>query len=669
MNALGRLALMLALALPLRLAAQISPGPLARAHASLEGASNCVSCHGVRREPMARLCVNCHKEIKWLIDRERGFHARVAKQTKMECASCHPDHAGTGFQMIEWEGSGPAKFDHLKAGWALEGKHKDEKCEGCHTARYRTSLAAELSPRKASAGWVGLETGCVSCHRDDDAHNGKLNVACGSCHDSDAWNTALRFDHQKSDYPLTGKHTDVECEACHLVKRLGLRTNEDGAPRPVFKPVPHRDCVSCHVDPHKGQLSGECSDCHVTRGFSIIDKREFNHSATRYPLRGKHASVSCDACHGKNLTSKKPAFATCTSCHTDPHKGEGTIAGKPQDCAACHRVESFAPSTFTVVRHRETVYALEGKHASVTCAACHRPTASGPRGTRVARLRMPFARCADCHADVHAGQLSARPNKGACESCHSVTGFAPSTFTLAQHASLKLPLEGRHAAITCGACHGAARPGLPPAGPVASLGAAKVALTLPAQCTTCHVDAHTGRFEAAGAVPLAGSCSACHTTTAFHPSAIDIARHDAFTFKLDGAHRAVACVQCHSTMRGNHASSTLLLNARNVPRRPFGEQRNTCGACHETPHGTQFATRKDQGECAACHSTDTFAPATRFDHNRQASFKLEGAHAKVACGACHTSGRDSRGAPVTTYRGTSAKCESCHGGRNSGRPT
>lgn len=662
--------LMLALSFPLRLTAQISPGPLARAHQSLEGTTTCASCHGVRREPMTQLCLSCHKEIRWLTERTRGVHGREVRQTKKECASCHPDHAGASFQMVAWDEGAPAKFDHDRAGWTLDGKHTAEKCEACHTTKYRVSTAAELSPRKNGAGWVGLETTCKSCHRDDDAHNGKLDLRCETCHTTETWDKAPKFDHAKSDYPMTGKHVDVECNACHLVKKLGLRSDAKGKPIPVFKPVPFKDCASCHSDPHKGQLRGQCSDCHVTRGFEIIDQRDFNHSATRYPLRGKHASVACDACHANNLTIKDPPYATCAACHSDPHAGEGRIGGNPQDCAACHRVEGFLPSTFSVAKHREASYALEGKHASVKCAACHTPvpvTLKNGKAARVGRIRMASSRCSDCHSDAHAGQLSTRPNAGACESCHTVSGFTPSTFTVAQHALLKLPLAGRHETVRCSACHGATRPGLPAHTRAKSLGSANVAITIDAACTSCHVDAHAGTFEENSST---SGCSVCHSTTAFHPSIIDITRHNTFTFKLAGAHRAVPCAQCHSAMNSTvHASSTLLLNARSVPKLPFGEQRTTCAACHETPHGKQFSARTDRGDCAACHGVDAFAPAARFDHNRHSTFKLDGAHAKVACAACHAQSREADGTLVTMYRGVSAKCESCHGGRVPRKPT
>jgi len=51
------------LSLPLRVAAQISPGPLARPHRTLEGAQNCVSCHGLKRQPMTQGCLSRHLEI------------------------------------------------------------------------------------------------------------------------------------------------------------------------------------------------------------------------------------------------------------------------------------------------------------------------------------------------------------------------------------------------------------------------------------------------------------------------------------------------------------------------------------------------------------------------------------------------------------------------------
>ncbi len=646
---------------PTRLAGQISPGPLARAHASLEGAANCVKCHGLKGagSPMTQVCLQCHKEIGWLMQQQRGLHAREVRVGRKECASCHPDHAGADFKMVEWTEGAPSRFDHRKAGWTLEGKHTEAKCEGCHATKYRVGEAATLSPRKAGAGWVGLERNCVSCHTGDDVHDGALDATCESCHDAARWDKAPKFDHDRADYRLDGKHVDVACDKCHLTPRLKTRTNVEGERVPLFKPVPYKECSSCHEDPHKGRLSTKCSECHVTRGFTIIDKREFNHALTRYPLKGEHAAVACAACHGKDMSRRNPRFATCASCHADAHRGEATLGGQAVDCAACHKVEGFIPSTFTVSQHRATAYPLEGKHQQVKCAACH-----VARPPLVARLRMSSARCADCHEDVHGGQLAARVPAATCESCHSVSGFAPSTFGPAAHARLRLPLEGRHAAIACAACHGATRPGLPGWAATVALGKAKVALAgVDPSCTSCHVDPHAGRYSTPGGAAGDGTCRNCHGADSFRPSRVDVAMHATYALALEGAHRAIPCVACHAELATRGSGSTLVAAARGVPSLTFvATQRRTCATCHETPHGNQFASRKDGGDCAACHGIDAFAPAVRFDHERS-SFSLKGAHATVACEGCHKREPVSGAPPGTTrvvYRPLSSACESCH---------
>jgi hypothetical protein len=139
-------------------------------------------------------------------------------------------------------------------------------------------------------------------------------------HDTKAWDKAPKFDHDKADYQLDGEHVDVACNKCHLTPRLKTKANEKGERIPLFKPVPYKECSSCHEDPHKGRLSTKCSECHSTKGFDVIDKREFNHALTRYPLKGDHASRAPSATAGH--VAEVP-YATCASCHADSHNGEG----------------------------------------------------------------------------------------------------------------------------------------------------------------------------------------------------------------------------------------------------------------------------------------------------------------------------------------------------------
>ena len=645
-----------------RLEAQISPGPLARAHSRLDGALNCARCHGPRKSSMTASCQSCHREIAWLVDRNRGYHASRDVRAKADCASCHPDHAGPAFALIAWPGGTPERFDHRAAGWTLEGAHRELACKDCHAAEYRVSEAAALSRRESGPGWTGLETTCVSCHREDDEHRGALDARCETCHDSRDWKPAPRFSHDSTDYPLTGKHQEVGCNDCHAAETLKLRRDAAGNAIPVYEPVPFAACGDCHQDPHRGRLSTRCADCHTTRDFAQVEQRTFNHSLTRYPLKGRHARVSCAACHGEDIAKPNPAFGSCANCHRDPHDGRALLQGKPADCGSCHRVEGFTPSTFTVAQHSASAYPLEGLHARVACAKCHVPvpSPSGIAPQRVARIRMPSSQCTDCHADSHGGQLASRDHRGACESCHVVAGWTPSTWTVAQHATLRLRLDGRHAELACGACHGSARAGLPAPAPAHSLGTAGVAVALAgAACTDCHVDSHAGRYGSTGALPQDGDCTACHSAGSFRPSLVDAASHERFTFRLEGAHKAVACVSCHEELKAARAKSTLVASPGSVLRFPaMAAGARECATCHENPHGSQFANRKDH-RCQSCHGLDAFAPAGRFDHERDAAFSLRGAHAKVACQACHAS-RSAGGVSSTVYRPLSGKCESCH---------
>ena len=676
MSAVHRLATLIVVVLMLgpawngsstRLLGQISPGPLARAHVDLEGALKCTKCHAGRKEAMSANCLGCHRDIEWLAQRNRGYHG-TQEVRGATCSSCHPDHAGLGFQLIKWPDGNRERFNHQRAGWALSQSHAEQDCADCHTAKFRVSPAAKLSGVKAPGALTGLEKTCASCH--EDVHRGSLGTECSKCHDAGKWSVTPGFNHDTTAYPLTNKHAGVKCDKCHLTPALATRQDDAGRPIPVYRPVPHQSCADCHKDPHAGRLGPNCTNCHSTTGFRLIDKQNFEHDRTRYPLKGKHGAIRCAGCHQDFSTPerKKPGFQTCATCHTDAHGGTATLAGKPADCAECHTVSGFIPATFTAQRHQATKYPLEGKHQTVTCSSCHRketnPALAARLGSSKVVIRPAFGRCLDCHADLHGGQLTARADKGDCAACHKVAGWTPSGFDVAQHAKLRLPLDGRHGEIGCRDCHGADRNGLPPLPRTVTVGKAgflfKVVET---DCAACHVDPHRGRFSASGPKAKAAGCTACHSTRAFRPSTTDIATHKGFDFPLEGAHRATPCMACHPEMKSAPPKRSSLIAAGAVFSELRYSARTLCAECHETPHGDQFAGRKDAGKCDVCHGTDAFAPAARFDHNRDASFSLKGAHESVPCNRCHPTDTRSTDPRRLVYRPLSGKCESCHAGK------
>ena len=567
--------------LPGKARSQFSPGPLSQSHHSLEGASNCFKCHATGAGVSDAKCVACHTEIGWMRGRGRGLHARV-KATP--CAKCHPDHAGADFQLVHWDEGAPEKFDHHRAGFALEGKHASLECRQCHQPKMQKSGAAPMIRQKDHArSWLGLETACASCHADP--HTGELGADCQRCHGQKTWKPAAGFDHSKSRYPLVAKHSPVACASCHpSMKKSGAGAAPAAAPAALlhFKGILFADCAPCHKDPHAGRFQGACSSCHSTSGFQVVDKRRFDHDRTRFALKGRHADVDCAKCHDpRTAGGKKPPFAHCTSCHQDAHKGQATLAGRAADCLSCHDERGWKPSTFTAAAHAATRYPLEGAHGKADCSKCHTRSSA--------------------------------------------------------------------------------------ANAVATLGASRVLMHPPGgQCADCHADPHQGRFASKGARPQKDGCRTCHSLQAFIPSSLDMQSHTraGYGFALEGAHRAIPCMACHSELKAPRAASSLRGAA--VRALFVAEAPATCADCHKSPHGDQFARRKKTADglpgdaCEACHGVDSFEPAGRFQHDRDTEFHLGGAHSKVACEGCHRPARDSDKQARVIYHLAPKRCEECH---------
>jgi hypothetical protein len=102
-------------------------------------------------------------------------------------------------------------------------------------------------------------------------------------------------------------------------------------------------CESCHADVHRGQVPIRCDDCHSTSSFLLKDYRHRSRALAGFFV-GAHAAAACDRCHERTVapvadgppTMDFGVTATCTSCHTDPHRG-----AMGSDCIRCH--EPLAP--------------------------------------------------------------------------------------------------------------------------------------------------------------------------------------------------------------------------------------------------------------------------------------------------------------------------------------
>jgi len=544
-----------------------------------------------------------------------------------DCVRCHLEHNGTDFHLIHWE-IPPKQFDHKLAGYPLDGKHAQLACQACHAAKnIAPGERSLIQDKDLSKSYMGMSQQCVSCH--EDYHKGQLGRDCASCHNTSEWKAAKQFDHSKTRYPLTGLHIQVACEKCH-------KPDVPGGPA-RFKDMKFAACAACHVDPHHGEFKETCEHCHTTAGWKKLPPSfVFDHSKTKYPLLGKHATLSCIACHVGGDFKKPLPFEQCADCHKpDPHSGQFAERPKKGECAECHNVEGWKPSLFGVQEHTTSKYPLEGMHAKVECAKCHIPAG------KETIYKVKFAACLDCHKDAHDNQFAAKPYENRCEPCHTVTDFHRSTFSIAEHRETKYPLTGGHVAVACTECHKAGLAGrqdkiLPFRFPDRS-------------CTACHSDPHHGEFrsrmERRKPDGTMFGCEACHSTRSW--TDVNGFDHAKTAFPLRGAHRTVTCGACHKTL-----PAETKIQFKGTPQ--------ACEACHKDPHAGQFVSRAGKTECASCHAEQRWKPST-FDHDKRTPFPLQGGHAGVACDKCHAQVKLINGDPVIFYKPTPVKCDACHG--------
>ena len=564
----------------------------------------------------------------------RGMHAVWVKATgtSKDCASCHSEHNGADFQLVHWEPSREA-MDHGKTGFALTGKHAGAACANCHKADFVPSAArAGILVKDLSRTYLGLSRDCATCHQDE--HRGQLGKDCARCHTAEAWKPASLFSHGKAKFPLTGAHEKTPCAKCHT-------SIADGKPYIKYTGLAFTQCTACHTDPHQGSFAARCESCHNTTNWKRIAQLQgFDHAKTKFPLLGKHASVACSDCHTRGDFKTAVPFQKCMDCHQDAHKGQFRVRPDGGECAACHTVEGFKPSLFTVKDHAGTKYPLEGRHLQVACDKCHTP--KGPQGEDTL-FKITQTQCKDCHEDVHKGQFAGPPHQNRCESCHNLQGFQPARFALARHKETRFPLTGAHLAVLCADCHQPV--------PAASPTPVKYKFA-DRSCTACHLDPHQGQFRERmetkrpdGTVP---GCEACHTTAVWKE--VNRFDHSKTAFALLGAHRGVACADCHRP-------PALETNLKNVDFRAAPKQ---CAGCHLDPHGGQFAARKDAADCSGCHNSARWKPS-EFDHDQRTPFSLEGAHRRVVCEDCHKLTREVDGKKVLFYKPTPRACKECHG--------
>jgi len=589
---------------------QISPGDLSQAHADLEGMSNCTLCHDLGEKVSNTKCLDCHDEVKTLLNQNKGYHSN-SKVVKKDCFECHSDHHGRKFDMVRFDED---SFNHDLTGYNLEGKHEVVDCRKCH----EPDNIQNKEIKKRINTFLGLDEKCLSCH--DDYHQNTLSSNdCVSCHGMDDFKPASKFEHDETDFKLVGKHEDVDCKECHAIgKKNGKEFQE-------FNNIASDDCKSCHTDPHDNKIKGKCMQCHNETSFlTFVGKGIFDHNATGFTLKGSHKNIDCFSCHTKTsnpIAVFQDRIATnendCVKCHADVH--ENKYGNK---CSTCHVESSFISlKSMDFFNHTITDYPLEGKHLEVDCKQCHEKRFSTP---------IDFSACNKCHDDYHEGEFKKNDISPDCVQCHSLEkGFDYSLYTIEQHQETVFPLKGAHVATPCFSCH------------VGEEDEKWTFRNIGSDCVDCHQDLHKGYINKTFYPD--DNCTVCHSNDAW--SSVNF-NHSLTNWPLDGKHTTVDCRECHMKEPDN----------KSVISQKFTNLESKCASCHENIHGDLFSFNGET-DCKRCHITDNWYPE-KFDHNNT-SFPLKGRHAEIECSECHVASTVN-GITTTIYKLGKYECIDCH---------
>jgi len=169
-------------------------------------------------------------------------------------------------------------------------------------------------------------------------HGAALKIDCRECHTSEGWeidaalwkNTSPdkpRFDHNKTNFELTGHHKNVDCKLCHET----LIFSETSS-----------DCISCHLDLHQQTVGTDCKRCHDADNWLIDDIVEL-HQSNGFPLLGTHRLAECNDCHTSETALRFDRIGNqCVDCHLDTYRATTApnhqTAGYSTDCFNCHDV-------------------------------------------------------------------------------------------------------------------------------------------------------------------------------------------------------------------------------------------------------------------------------------------------------------------------------------------
>ncbi|HSR33635.1 MAG TPA: NapC/NirT family cytochrome c, partial [Anaerolineae bacterium] len=198
-------------------------------------ASECSTCHLAPQDHVAGSCNTCHMPDGWVESAltlvARGPDIPHVFSESDGCLLCHdpegqnwpapPSHRtydSGQCSLCHTAGSGaPIAVNHDEIPGLLQGEHAAVDCVQCHEGGV----------------FQGTSQSCYACHQGDDRHGGQFGQECAECHTPNGWQGAS-IDHNRTRFPLTGRHSGASCTQCHA------NGSYAGTPR---------ECSACHGEP------------------------------------------------------------------------------------------------------------------------------------------------------------------------------------------------------------------------------------------------------------------------------------------------------------------------------------------------------------------------------------------------------------------------------------
>lgn len=351
--------------------------PLLGSHST----ATCSDCHETSYSNTSSECIACHQTN---FDNAQNPNHKTLVLSE-QCELCHT--------ATDWS---PSTFSHTVTGFELLGSHATVDCADCHEGN--TSNAVQ---------------DCFSCH-ENQYNNAQDHLSqgfpkeCETCHNTVNW-IETTFDHNTTNFPLTGAHISSSCSDCHSSGYTNISI----------------ECSSCHqtnfdnsTNPNHQSLglSTDCLICHTTNpGW---EPAKFPDHNNYFQLIGAHATIAsnCNDCHNTDYINTP---TECIGCHEADYNNTNnpshSVAQFSTDCTLCHTENAWKPSTFDHDNQYFPIYSGEHKGEWNECSDCH-----------TTQSNYSLFSCIDCHehnnrTEVdgdHSGVNGYTYASTACYDCH-----------------------------------------------------------------------------------------------------------------------------------------------------------------------------------------------------------------------------------------------------------